>query len=34
MQGWLNFYTGVAQFLLGSLEESAATLRTALTMKH
>jgi len=34
MQGWLNFYTGLSQFLLGSLEESAATLRTALTMKH
>ena len=34
MQGWLNFYQGVGQFLLGSREESAGTLRTALTMKH
>ncbi len=34
MQGWLNFYTGLAQFLIGEQEEAAATLRTALTMKH
>jgi predicted ATPase/DNA-binding CsgD family transcriptional regulator len=34
MQGWLNFMAGVARFLLGELEASAATLRTALTMKH
>jgi predicted ATPase/DNA-binding CsgD family transcriptional regulator len=34
MQGWLNCYTGVGQFLLGSLDDSAATLRTALAMKH
>jgi predicted ATPase/DNA-binding CsgD family transcriptional regulator len=34
MQGWLNCYTGVAQFMLGALEDSAATLRTALAMKH
>jgi predicted ATPase/DNA-binding CsgD family transcriptional regulator len=34
MQGWLNCYTGLAEFLLGSLEDSAATLRTALAMKY
>jgi predicted ATPase/DNA-binding CsgD family transcriptional regulator len=34
MQGWLNFWAGLAQFLLGELDASAATLRTALTMKH
>jgi predicted ATPase/DNA-binding CsgD family transcriptional regulator len=34
MQGWLNCYTGVAEFMLGSLEDSAATLRTALAMKY
>jgi non-specific serine/threonine protein kinase len=34
MQGWLNFYTGLAQFLLGEQEEATATLRTALTMKY
>jgi predicted ATPase/DNA-binding CsgD family transcriptional regulator len=34
MQGWLNCYTGVAQFMLGSLDDSAATLRTALAMKY
>jgi predicted ATPase/DNA-binding CsgD family transcriptional regulator len=34
MQGWLNCYTGLAQFLLGSLDDSAATLRTALAMKY
>jgi non-specific serine/threonine protein kinase len=34
MQGWLNCYTGLGQFLLGSLDDSAATLRTALAMKY
>ena len=34
MQGWLNFYAGLAQFLLGANDEAADTLRTALTMKH
>ncbi len=34
MQGWLNFYAGLAQFLIGKQEEAAGTLRTALTMKH
>jgi predicted ATPase/DNA-binding CsgD family transcriptional regulator len=34
MQGWLNCYTGMAEFLLGSLDDSAATLRTALAMKY
>jgi predicted ATPase/DNA-binding CsgD family transcriptional regulator len=34
MQGWLNCYTGLAEFLLGSLDDSAATLRTALAMKY
>jgi len=34
MQGWLNCYAGLAQFLLGALEDSAATLRTALAMKY
>jgi non-specific serine/threonine protein kinase len=34
MQGWLNCYTGISQFLLGALDDSAATLRTALAMKY
>jgi predicted ATPase/DNA-binding CsgD family transcriptional regulator len=34
MQGWLNYCTGFAQLLLGSLDASADSLRTALAMNH
>jgi predicted ATPase/DNA-binding CsgD family transcriptional regulator len=34
MQGWLNYCTGFAQLLLGSLDDSAAALGTALAMNH
>jgi len=34
MQGWLNYCTGFAQLLLGSLDASADALGTALAMNH
>jgi non-specific serine/threonine protein kinase len=34
MQGWLTYCTGLAQFLLGLADASAAALATALRMNH